>query len=331
MEGLFMELDWSPFVAFVQRHQRFLLTTHVRPDADGIGSLQALAEAMESLGKRVERILPSEPPPRCDFLDREHRMRVFTPPGDELRACDALIVLDTGTWNQLADVGPFVRTFTGAKAVIDHHATQDDLGATRFVDTNVEATGRLAIDAIHALGVSLSPTMATALYSALVWDTGWFRHSSVKPETHELARDLMIAGAQPTPIFELLFERESQTGLKLRGRYLERIETRAHGKIAFSFVLFRDYSETGASPHDTEDFIEYPRSIAGVQVAVHFIEKRDKDIKVSFRARHMNVAKVAERFGGGGHKLAAGATVSGPLESARDRVLRAVETALEQS
>jgi phosphoesterase RecJ-like protein len=228
-------------------------------------------------------------------------------------------------------VGPFVRTFTGAKAVIDHHATQDDLGATRFVDTNVEATGRLAIDAIHALGVSLSPTMATALYSALVWDTGWFRHSSVKPETHELARDLMIAGAQPTPIFELLFERESQTGLKLRGRYLERIETRAHGKIAFSFVLFRDYSETGASPHDTEDFIEYPRSIAGVQVAVHFIEKRDKDIKVSFRARHMNVAKVAERFGGGGHKLAAGATVSGPLESARDRVLQAVETALEQS
>jgi phosphoesterase RecJ-like protein len=331
MEGLFMELDWSPFVAFVQRHQRFLLTTHVRPDADGLGSLQALAEAMESLGKRVERILPSEPPPRCDFLDRENRMRVFTPPGDELRDCDALIVLDTGTWNQLADVGPFVRTFTGEKVVIDHHATQDDLGATRFVDTNVEATGRLAIDAIHALGAKVTPSMATALFAALAWDTGWFRHSSTKSETMTFAANLIAAGAKPTPIYEDTFERNSMPGLRLLGRYLERIELRAGGKIAFSFVNFTDYAETGATPHDTEDFVDYPRSIAGVEVALHFIEKRDKDIKVSFRARHMNVAKIAERFGGGGHKLAAGATVSGPLESARDRVLRAVETALEQS
>jgi phosphoesterase RecJ-like protein len=308
-----------------------MLTTHVRPDADGLGSLQALAEAMESRGKRVERILPSEPPPRCDFLDGEHRMRVFTPPGDELRDCDALIVLDTGTWNQLADVGPFVRTFTGEKVVIDHHATQDDLGATRFVDTNVEATGRLAVDAIHALGATVTPTMATALFAALVWDTGWFRHSSTKRETMYLGGDLIEAGAKPTPMFEALFERNTREGLRLRGRYLERIEMRSNGRIAFSFVRFADYAETGATPHDAEDFIDYPRSIAGVEVALHFIEKRDKDFKVSFRARHMDVAKIAEQFGGGGHKLAAGATVSGPLESASDRVLQAVETVLEQS
>jgi phosphoesterase RecJ-like protein len=242
-----------------------------------------------------------------------------------------LIVLDTGTWNQLADVGPFVRTFTGEKAVVDHHGTQDDLGATRFVDTSVEANSRLAMDAIRALGVKLTPTMATALFAALAWDTGWFRHSSTKSETMRFAADLIDAGAKPTPIYEDTFERTNLAGMRLLGRYLERIESRADGKIAFSFVRFADYAETGATPHDTEDFIDYPRSIEGTEAALHFGEKRDGEIKVSFRARRMNVAKIAEQFGGGGHKLAAGATVSGPLEAARDRVLQVVETALQQS
>jgi bifunctional oligoribonuclease and PAP phosphatase NrnA len=326
-----MPVDWSPFVAFVRRHQRFVLTTHVRPDADGLGSLQALAEALESLGKRVERLIGSEFPPRCDFLDPDNRIQVFNAAGSHVPQGDALIVLDTGTWNQLADVGPFVQAFTGERVVIDHHATQDDLGATRFVDTGVEATARLAFDAIRALDLPLTKSMATALFAAVVWDTGWFRHSSTTPWTFELGAALVAAGAKPTPIYEALFERESQPGLKLRGRYLERIETRAQGKIAFSFVPFRDYAETGATPHDTEDFIEYPRSIAGVEVALHFIEKRDTDIKVSFRARQLNVAKIAEQFGGGGHKLASGATLPGPLDAARDRVLQAVESALQQS
>jgi phosphoesterase RecJ-like protein len=104
-----MPVDWSPFVDFVHRHQRFFLTTHVRPDADGLGSVQALGEALESLGKHVDRVIPSPIPPQYGFLDPDRRIAVFASPGDQWRACDALVVLDTGTWNQLADVGPFVR------------------------------------------------------------------------------------------------------------------------------------------------------------------------------------------------------------------------------
>src|SRR5262245_40266417 len=149
-----MPLDWSPFVAFAFRHERFMITTHVRPDADGLGAMQALAEALEAMGKKVERVIPSPLPPRYDFLDPDHRISVFAAPGESLRNCDALIVVDTGTWNQLADVGPFVRTFTGEKVVIDHHGTQDDLGATRYVEIEkVEATGRLVYDAIRELCV----------------------------------------------------------------------------------------------------------------------------------------------------------------------------------
>src|SRR5690348_7096634 len=114
-----MPLDWSPFVAFVQSHDRFLLTTHVRPDGDGLGALLALAEALERLGKRVHRVIPSRLPPRYEFLDPDGRLEVYTPPGERYRDCDAIIVLDTGTWNQLAGVADFVRSSPAEKVVID--------------------------------------------------------------------------------------------------------------------------------------------------------------------------------------------------------------------
>src|SRR5258708_1670611 len=140
---LLMPLDWTPFVDFARRHQRFVLTTHVRPDGDGLGSMLALADALERYGKTVSMTVASVLPARYDFLDPAKRVRRCAPPGDAYRDADAAVVLDTGTWNQLGDFGNFLRTQAVSKVVIDHHLTQDDLGALRFVDTTAEATGRL--------------------------------------------------------------------------------------------------------------------------------------------------------------------------------------------
>src|SRR5436190_12677595 len=194
-------LDWSPLVAFVHRHHRFLLTTHTRPDADGLGSVQAVAEAIESLGKTVHRIVPSRIPPRYDFIDPQRRIEAFANLDERLLAYDAIIVLDTGTWNQLADVGPVLKAGRAEIAVVDHHRTQDDLGGLTFVDVTAEATGRLACEVIDALGVTLSATMADNLFAALAMDTGWFRHSSTTPATFELAGRLVAAGARPTLLY----------------------------------------------------------------------------------------------------------------------------------
>jgi len=324
-----MPLDWSPLVDFVRRHDRFLLTTHVRPDGDGLGSLQALAEALERLGKQVERVIPSRLPPRYDFLDPDRRIAVFTPPGERYRDCDAVIVLDTGTWNQLAAVGDFLRTSPAAKAVIDHHRTQDDLGATRFVDTDAEACGRLAYEAIAALGVPLSPVTARDLFVALAWDTGWFRHSNTTPATYTLAARLEAAGADPTACYEELYERNSLSSLQLRGRVLGRLRVLAQGRVAYTEVFLTDFRDTGAIPLDTEDLVNYPRSIAGAEVGLLFIEQASGSVKVSFRSRRVDVARIAEQFGGGGHRLASGATLPGPMDAARERVLAAVAAAVE--
>jgi phosphoesterase RecJ-like protein len=322
-----MPIDWAPFVDLVRAHRRFLLTTHVRPDGDGLGSMLALAEVLEHQGKQTDLCITSTFPPRYLFLDPDHRIQRFTPPGESLLGVDAVLILDTGTWNQLDAIGPFLRELSVPKAVIDHHVTQDDLGATRFVDVTAEATGRLVVEAINAFGVSLSETAASNLFVALAMDTGWFRHANTTPSSFTLASKLVQAGAKPELLYEELFERNSLPRLKLIGLVLERLQVTESGRVAYSEVRRADYETTAATPQDTEDLVNFTRSVAGVEVGLLFMEQPRGGTKVSFRSRGLDVARVAERFGGGGHRLASGATLPDTLEAARTRVLDALRVA----
>ena len=322
-----MPLDWGPFVDIVRRHQRFLLTTHIRPDGDGIGSMQALARVLRQQGKDVQTVIASTYPPRYAFLDPDKRIERSAAPGERWRNNDVVIVLDTGTWNQLDGFGPFLRDLSAAKVVIDHHMTQDDLGAVRFVDTTAEATGRLVYEAIQALGAPLSEA-ANDLFVAIAMDTGWFRHSNATAKTFALAEKLVAAGARPESLFEHLFEQSTLPRLKLTGMVLERLQVVCDGRVAYTEIRRSDYAATGATPQDTEDLVNYTRSLEGVEVGLLFMEQPRGGIKVSFRSRACDVSRVAEQFGGGGHRLASGAILETTLDDARSRVLEAVGAAL---
>lgn len=328
-----MPLDWSPLVKFLRQSERPLLMTHIRPDADGIGSQLALADALRTMGKRPRVVIASKLPPRYDFLDPGRKViENFTAPGDDFRSCDAIIVMDTGTWGQLGDFGPFLKSMTCPKAVVDHHQTQDDLGGLAFVDTSAEATGRLSYEIIRALGAPISPHAAHMMFMAVALDTGWFRHPNATEKTFALCSELVKLGATPTTLYEQLFEAAPVARLKLVGRALERLQTRANGQIAYTEIVLKDYGDTGAVPGDTEDLINYPRCVEGVEVALLFIEQFDGGTKVSFRARSkVNVAELATRFGGGGHKLASGARVEGSLATVREQVIATVQEALVAS
>ncbi len=324
-----MPLDWSPLVDLVRRHQTFLLMTHVRPDADGMGSQLGLADALTRMGKTARVVIASPLPPRYRFLDPDRTIiENFEAPGAKFRNVDAILVLDTGTWNQLGDFGDFMKGMTVPKAVVDHHRTQDDLGGLAFVDTTAEATGRLAHEIIRALDAPLSPTAANHLFMALATDTGWFRHANTTAATFALAGELVRAGANPTPLYERLYEAAPMARLKLTGVALERLQTRANGQIAYTEVYLKDYAATGAVPGDTEDLINHPRSIDGVDLAMIFIEQTDGGTKVSFRSRAADVSKLAEQFQGGGHKLASGARLPDSLPIAREKVIAAAEALL---
>jgi len=324
-----MPLDWTPFVEVVRRHRRFLLTTHIRPDADGIGSLMALAEALRRQGKEVQMVIASAWPPRYDFLDPDKQIEQFTGPGERWQGAEVVIVLDTGTWNQLGDFGAFLAARRVPKVVIDHHLSQDDLGAVRLVDATAEATGRLVFEAISALGGSIDEPVASRLFVALAGDTGWFRHANTTPATFALAEQLERAGARPTSLYEQLYEQNTLPRLKLTGLVLERLQVVENGLVAFTEIRRGDYAATGAVPQDSEDLVNYTRSIQGVEVGLFFMEQPRGGVKVSFRARAcVDVARLAERFGGGGHRLASGVILDGTLEEARARVLAAVHEAL---
>src|SRR5262245_14931793 len=141
-----MPLDWTPFVEAVRGNQRFLLTTHIRPDGDGLGSMKALADALKGQAKEVQLVIASSMPERYRFLDAEGQINRCSSADECGRKPDVAIVLDTGTWNQLGDFAAYFRTLQAKRFVIDHHVTQDDLGAVKFVDVSAEATGRLVYE-----------------------------------------------------------------------------------------------------------------------------------------------------------------------------------------
>lgn len=324
-----MGVDWTTFVDFVAEHQRFLVLTHVRPDGDAIGSQLGMVDLLEQLGKQSRPVIGSRLPSRYRFLDPEKRIQRFGPGNDCFQWADAVVIVDTGVWAQLGDCGRALKESQRPRVVIDHHLTQDDLGATQLVDTSAEACGRLIVEAFDVFGKEPSPAAATGLFVALAMDTGWFHHSSMRAETFDLAARLVRRGADPAHLYQHLYERGSLARTRLLGRMLERMQTLHEGRLAFSEVLFSDYAATGAVPEDTEDFVQYCRAIEGVEVGILFIEQADGAIKVSFRSRErVNVAEIARSFGGGGHARASGATLPGPITSARTTVIAAVEAAL---
>lgn len=326
-----MPIDWTPFVDLVRNHQRFLITTHVRPDPDGLGSQLALADVLEGMGKQVQMVIASAWPPRYNFMDPDRRIARFAPPGDAHRDVQVIIVLDTGTWNQLGDFGDWMKTFPAKKIVVDHHITQDDLGGIRLVDTTSEATGRLVHEAAEALGQRLTPKAASHLFAAVATDTGWFRHKNTTPATFALAEKLTQAGADPNFLYDAIYEQNTVPRLNLLGLVLQRLRVLEGGKIAYAEVFKDDYGRTGAIPQDTEDAVGYTRSVIGVEVGMLFLEQPSGGIKVSFRSRRVDVAKIAAEFGGGGHHLASGATLHTSMAEAQERVLAAVRRALPAS
>lgn len=319
-----MPLDWSQLVEFFRKHERPLLMTHIRPDADGIGAQLALHDALTAIGKKPRVAIASKLLPRYEFLDPKREII------EDFKAAafadrDCVVVLDTGTWNQLGDFGKWLKESPLPRAVVDHHRTQDDLGGLQFVDVTAEATGRLAHEIVVALGAPLGARAAHHLFMAVATDTGWFRHPNATAATFALCGELVAAGANPTVLYEQLYEAATLARFKLTAVALQRLQVRANGKIAFTEIALADYASTGSVPGDTEDLINYPRGVEGVDLALVFIEQPDGGTKVSFRSRAADVSKLAERFGGGGHKLASGARVARPLAEARDEVLKAAE------
>jgi phosphoesterase RecJ-like protein len=310
--------------------QSFVLTSHVRPDCDALGSELGMLGILEAIGKDVRIVNAQATPANLKWIDPDHRLESLAEgvKKDDLVSRDVLIVLDTSAWAQLGAMGDVAKAMREKVLVVDHHVSEDDLSDRWFKDTSAEATARIVYEIGLRLKVPLSKRIATPLYAGLSTDTGGFRFPNVSGESFRVAARLVDAGADPTAIYRELFEQDSLARLHLVGRTLAGAQASHGGRVIVSTVRQSDIKEVQAQPADTEDLVNLTLAVKGTEVAVILIEQPDGRIKTSFRSRsQVDCNALAARFGGGGHKAAAGAILPGPFDVAHEQVLAAVDDA----
>lgn len=315
-------------LGLIEKHGRFFISTHIRPDGDAVGSELALAHFLKRLGKEVAVINSDPPPMNMDWLPGVEMIQVFDGSLEQREAvndAEVLFILDTNAMDRLGKlVGP-VRNSDGVKALIDHHTHPEAWFDVMFERETASATGELVYEIIAAYDPEMiDATIAMSLYAAIVTDTGSFRYSNVTPALHRAVADILERGdVNPAPIHTAVYDTRSPESLQLLGRVLETITLRFNGEVAYMVITPRMLRETGASSEDTEGFVNYALSIEGVRVAMMFLET-EKGTKISFRSKaDAHVNEWARAFGGGGHKNASGAYLREPLDEAVEQVVGA--------
>jgi phosphoesterase RecJ-like protein len=306
-------------LSLLKEQEKFLIATHISPEADAIGSSLALSMALESLGK-VTLLYDKDPVPKvCHFLPSFEKFTNIIP--SFIFSDFMLILLDCNTPTRAGiDDLPFKYS-----AVIDHHETEENFGDIKWVVPGASATGMMIFYLIKELGINITRDMAMSLYSAIAIDTGTFRYGNTTAETLRVAAQLVDAGANPAYISNNLYETWSHERFALFVSALNTLEVK--DGVAITFVTREMYEKTGAVPEDTENFPAFLRIIRDIEVSVFFREMGDDFWKVSLRSKgKINVALVATLFNGGGHQSAAGYTVRTDFESAKESLLKALDT-----
>lgn len=315
--------------------RRVLITTHVNPDGDALGTTAAMAVGLERNGIEAECLLLSPPPAKYEFVYADANVKWHEHGQVEvptlLGNADALLVCDTGTWSQLPGLRDAVKLFGGRKLVLDHHVTQEDWADLKLVDTQAGAAAEIALELLKRWGVSIDATLAQPAYVALATDTGWFAYSNTSARTMRLAAECLDAGVDPNAIYQRLYQSERSRRMRLHALGYGSLELLADEQLAVMQVRTEDFRSTGTRMPATEDLVNWPMAIGAVELSIFLAEDPDspdgRPVKLSFRSKgRVDVANLAEQFGGGGHPRAAGARLDSPLEEARRRV---IEMALE--
>jgi len=306
---------------------KILITTHKNPDGDAIGSSLGWYHFLRKLGKEAKVFYRDRIPYFFDFLPGANEVET----GPRIR--------EKFDWVIITDVSDPKRTgFDEIPAekslVIDHHITAEPFTDYHIVEPHISSTCELSYGIMKLIEPALIDTLvALPLYTGIVTDTGSFSYSNTSPQTHHIAAELMEKGVEPYKVYSSIFERNRINKFKLLELVLKTLEFSLGGKVAHITLFRRFLEETGAYPEEAEGFINYPRSIEGVEVAVFFKELEEEGKwKVSLRSKgKVDVAKVAKKLGGGGHKMAAGYEAEGELNQIKLTLFKELEIALEES
>lgn len=312
----------SQVVQLIEQKQRFMITSHVRPDGDGLGSGLALCWMLKALNKDAYVVLRDRVPPAYEVL-----------PGSELVIVqdDVTDTYDAAFIIECSDVErPGLPGLDNQFVVnIDHHSTTVPFGDINWIDSTAAAVGEMIYNLCKALGVEVTKEIAECIYTALLTDTGSFHFSNTTERTLKIASELVRRGVEPARISQALFYSNSYSKIRLLGLVLSNIERDESGRIAWITMDRATMYETGASEEDSDGIVNHALSVDEVEAVAFFKELSPGAYRVSLRSKGKhNVAKVAELFGGGGHRNAAGCRITADLEEVKQVIIEGLQNCL---
>jgi phosphoesterase RecJ-like protein len=327
--------DFQKAVELINKSGNILITAHTKPDGDACGCVTAICELLGALGKNVTPLLLSPPPQWYEFLFAEKAavlgedVQIEELTAGRFGQFDLIIIVDTNSRSQLTSFNDYLKQNDKPVLVLDHHQTSDALGDVELVDSKAAATGLIVFDLLKYADWPVTEKIAESLFVAMATDTGWFQFSNTDSRIYRACAELIDAGVKPTQIYDHLYLNFSYSRFKLMAGMLDKIELHLDGRYAAMQISKQDLERTGAAYGDTENLINECHRIGTVEASALFIELEDDRIRCSLRSKGpLDVSKIAAKFGGGGHTMAAGTFLPAPLKNAKQLILAEMENRL---
>ncbi|MBN1786846.1 MAG: bifunctional oligoribonuclease/PAP phosphatase NrnA [Sedimentisphaerales bacterium] len=327
--------DFKKAIDLINKSTSWIVTSHTRPDGDAVGCMKSMCQIASQLGKSAKPILLSPPAQWYEFIFDEpvpvlgNEVKLEELKNGSFGSFDLVVIVDTNSYVQLTEFDKWLKDSNIPVLVIDHHISGDGLGTVELVDSTAAATGEIVFDLLKAADWEITPQIAEALYIAISTDTGWFRFDNTDARVMRNASSLIELGAKPSRIYHKMYQNYSPARLKLLARMLDNLELHSDGRIALQIIMRSDFDATGATGTDTEEFVNECQRVASVEAAALFVELSDGGFRCSLRSNgSVDVRQIAQKFGGGGHKVAAGVNLKGPLENAKNNILTEFKKAL---
>ncbi len=315
----------SQVVELIENKSDFAITTHIKPDGDGVGSSLGLCWLLTSLGKKAEVVVHGDIPLSYRSLPGAHEIRNITKID---KAYDAIFVIECSDIDRPGIAG-LNDEFT---VNIDHHATSEHFGTINWIDSTASAVGEMIYNLCKAIGGRITKEIAECVYMALVTDTGSFHFPNTSDRTLKVASELIRAGAKPEKIGQAVYANYPWSRIELMRQVLATVRRDPTGRVACLRQTLKMKQESGAMDGDNNGFVNIPLAAKDVVAAVYMREIGPERFRVSLRSKgDINVAKVAESFGGGGHKNAAGLSIEGDWDGAEERIVGALTEAIDKS
>ena len=327
-------LALDKIVSKIRSAKSLLLSTHRECDGDGLGAQIALYHALKKIGKQVRVLNVDDVPTKYGFLKVKEFVEIFLRPHTPIEPTDLTLIFDTNDHRQLGPLFPELEKRSKEIIFVDHHPVLEEgphPTAGSFIDTKAASTGEIAYKIIKALGVELDRSIAQALYTSVAFDTQVFRYIRNSPESHKIAAELVTFPIEPEDIHRRLFSTHTVEKIAFLSKMLSKIEYHIDGRVALLKMRERDLRDHGLTTDETRDVIDMIMNIESIEAAVLFREDKSDLFKISLRSKgRIEVLSVAEIFGGGGHRWAAGATVTGEFENLKEQAINGLKEKLRK-